>query len=56
MSSKKSTTSKDLTDIYCMKERSKEYVGDQITFPKHSTVPNINNDQKHSKEPIGVKT
>ena len=56
MSSNKSTTSKDLTDIYCMKERSEEYVGDQITFPKHSTVPNINKAQKHSKEPIGVKT
>lgn len=56
MSSNKSTTSKDLTDIYCLKECSKEYVGDQIKFPKHSTVANINNDQKHSKEPIGVKT
>ena len=51
--SNKSTASKDSTDIFCTKERSKEPDRDQITSSTHSTVPNINSNQEHEKEPIG---
>ena len=51
-SSNKSTTLKDSNDIYYTKERSKELVRDRITSSKHSTVPSINSNQEHLKEPI----
>ena len=51
-SSNKSTTSKDSINISCTKECSKVPVRDQITPSKHSTVPSINSNQAHSKEPI----
>ena len=51
-SSNKLTTSKDSVDISCTKECSKEPARDQITPSKHPTVPSINSNQAHSKEPI----
>ena len=51
--SNKSTASKDSTDIFFTKERSKEPDRDQITSSTHSAVPSINSNQEHEKEPIG---
>ena len=49
------TTSKGSTDISHSKERSKEPIRNQITSSQHSTLPNINSNQEHSKELIRGK-